>query len=428
MEGDAAEWMPVLADLGVPAYAVGIVAVAAILLAAGGYALGGRRGVGSLRQRLVALGSRLGADNLPDDPRDLEEALGFVERATDRAAEAVAESSADAIRLRRALDTLPQAVIVCDEHGEPVFHNARAVALMGNRHSDALAAQAVDDLLATTAPGASEERTLELYGPPRRTLAVRTMSLDNGQRALGVIAVIDDVSERRRLEEVRRDFVANVSHELKTPMGALGLLAETLLAETEPEVSRRLAERVHTEAFRISRVIDDLLDLSRIESEESPPREPVLVNLVMAEAAERVRSAAEQRSVEVELEEPSPPVAVLGDRRQLTSAVYNLLENAVKFSYEGGVVLASGRVDGDDVVLTVTDKGIGIPARDLERVFERFYRVDHGRSRQTGGTGLGLAITRHVAQNHHGSVRVESREGEGATFTLVLPVQGRSET
>jgi len=428
LEGDAAEWMPVLADLGVPAYAVGIVAVAAILLAAGGYALGGRRGVGSLRQRLVALGSRLGADNLPDDPRDLEEALGFVERATDRAAEAVAESSADAIRLRRALDTLPQAVIVCDEHGEPVFHNARAVALMGNRHSDALAAQAVDDLLATTAPGASEERTLELYGPPRRTLAVRTMSLDNGQRALGVIAVIDDVSERRRLEEVRRDFVANVSHELKTPMGALGLLAETLLAETEPEVSRRLAERVHTEAFRISRVIDDLLDLSRIESEESPPREPVLVNLVMAEAAERVRSAAEQRSVEVELEEPSPPVAVLGDRRQLTSAVYNLLENAVKFSYEGGVVLASGRVDGDDVVLTVTDKGIGIPARDLERVFERFYRVDHGRSRQTGGTGLGLAITRHVAQNHHGSVRVESREGEGATFTLVLPVQGRSET
>ncbi len=427
LEGAAPGSQLVLADLGVPPYAVAVAVVVVVAVAVAGYTLGSRRGVGALRQRLVALGSRLGADSLPEEPRELEDALGFVERATDRAAEAVAESSADAIRLRRALDTLPQAVIVCDEHGDPVFHNARAVALMGNRHSDALAAQAVDELLASTAPGASEERTLELYGPPRRTLAVRTMSLDNGQRALGVIAVIDDVSERRRLEEVRRDFVANVSHELKTPMGALGLLAETLLAETEPEVSRRLAERVHHEAFRISRVIDDLLDLTRIESEESPPREPVLVNLVMAEAAERVRAAAEQRSVEVKLEEPSPPVAVLGDRRQLTSAVYNLLENAVKFSYEGGVVLASGRVEGDDVVITVADKGIGIPARDLERVFERFYRVDHGRSRQTGGTGLGLAITRHVAQNHHGSVRVESREGEGATFTLVLPVQGRSE-
>lgn len=425
--GEQARQPPVLAVVRASTLEVVVAAVVAFVLLVAAHALGGRRGRGSLRQRLVALASRLGADNPPADPRTVEDALGFVERATDRAAEAVAESSADAIRLRRALDTLPQAVIVCDEHGEPVFRNARAVVLMGNRHGDALAAQAVDELLATTAPGASEERMLELYGPPRRTLAVRTVSLDNGQRALGVIAVIDDVSERRRLEEVRRDFVANVSHELKTPMGALGLLAETLLAETEPEVSRRLAQRVHTEAFRISRVIDDLLDLSRIESEESPPREPVLVNLVMAEAAERVRSAAEQRGVEVKLEEPSPPVAVLGDRRQLTSAVYNLLDNAVKFSYEGGVVLASGRVEGDEVVITVSDKGIGIPARDLERVFERFYRVDHGRSRQTGGTGLGLAITRHVAQNHHGSVRVESREGEGATFTLVLPVQGRSE-
>ena len=167
-------------------------------------------------------------------------------------------------------------------------------------------------------------------------------------------------------------------------MGALGLLAETLLAETEPEVSRRLAQRIHSEAFRISRIIDDLLDLSRIENEESPPREPVLVNLVMAEAVERVRSAAEQREVEIKLEEPAPPVAVLGDRRQLTSALYNLLENAVKFSYEGGVVEFTGTVDGDDVVIAVADKGVGIPTRDLERIFERFYRVDHGRSRVDG--------------------------------------------
>ncbi len=404
--------------------ATGAIAVVVLVVV---FLLGGRRGRASLRQRLSALAARLGASTADPDSRTVEEALTRVERATDRAAEAVAESSADAIRLRRALDALPQAVIVCDERGEPAFRNTRAIALMGNRHGDALAAQAVDELLANTAAGSSEERTLELYGPPRRTLNVRTQSLDNGQRALGVIAVIEDVSERRRLEEVRRDFVANVSHELKTPMGALGLLAETLLAETEPEVSQRLAQRIHTEAFRISRIIDDLLDLSRIESEESPPREPVLVNLVMAEAAERVRAAAEQRSVEVVLDEPSPPVAVLGDRRQLTSAIYNLLENAVKFSYEGGTVECRGEATADEVTISVRDKGIGIPARDLERIFERFYRVDHGRSRSTGGTGLGLAIVRHVAQNHHGTVHVDSREGEGASFSLRLPLQPRVE-
>jgi two-component system sensor histidine kinase SenX3 len=293
---------------------------------------------------------------------------------------------------------------------------------MSSRHGDALAAQAVDELMTTTAPGSSEERTLELYGPPRRTLSVRTQSIDNGQRALGIVAAIEDVSERRRLEEVRRDFVANVSHELKTPMGALGLLAETLLSETEPTVAARLAQRIHDEAFRVSRIIDDLLDLSRIESEESPPREPVLVNLVLAEALERVRATAEHRHVKIVLDEPSPPVAVLGDRRQLTSAVYNLLENAVKFSYEDSAVDLSGHVEDGKVLIEVRDRGTGIPARDLDRIFERFYRVDHGRSRATGGTGLGLAIARHVASNHHGSIHVESREGEGSTFVLALPI------
>lgn len=397
--------------------------VVVLVLIAGAAFIAARRGRRGLRQRLLALGSRLGADPPQREPKDLEDVLVHVERATDRAAEAITEASAEAIRLRRALDTLSQAVIVADERGETVFRNSKAVALMSSRHGDALAAQAVDELLVATTPGQTEERVLELYGPPRRTLVVRAESIDNGQRALGVIAVIDDVSERRRLEDVRRDFVANVSHELKTPMGAVGLLAETLLAETEPQVALRLAQRIHTEAFRISRVIDDLLDLSRIENEESPPREPVLLSLVMAEAAERVREAATQQRVDVVLEEPTPRVAVLGDRRQLTSAVYNLLENAVKFSYEGGTVRCCGGVDGDDAVISVEDHGVGIPSRALERIFERFYRVDPGRGRSTGGTGLGLAIVRHVAANHRGSVQVESREGEGSTFTLRLPLQ-----
>ena len=414
----------------------------------------------------------------------------------------MAESSSDAIRLRRSLDTLTQGVVLCDENGSVIYRNGRANALMVSRHGDALAAQAVTELLEGAWHEGAAERTLDLYGPPRRTLQVRARQIDDGRRPLGVIALIEDISERRRLEEIRRDFVANVSHELKTPIGALGLLAETLVAEPDAEVAQRLAGRIHNEAFRVSRIIDDLLDLSRIESEEAPTREPVLVNLVMADAIERVRATAEQRGIEIVLHEPSPPIAVVGERRQLVSAMHALLENAITYSYDDSKVVVSGTVrraqqrvgsdrhraartgggglharptsatttrrpprscwprrrgrprppappdrspskasrrrwaasttawaapsggaeERDHVRLSVQDSGIGIPARDLDRIFERFYRVDHGRSRDTGGTGLGLSIVRHVANNHQGWVDVESREGEGSTFSLVLPL------
>ena len=409
----AVEWIVALA----------VVAVIGVVVA---NVLGRRSGRSGLEQRLSALASRLGVDVPQEEPGGVEPTLHHLELVTDRAAEAVAESSSDAMRLRRALDTLPQGVIVCDESGEVVFRNARAAGLMGGRHGDALAAQAVVDLLGSAWQQGTAERTLDLYGPPRSTLAVRTQLIDDGRRTLGVIAIIDDVSERRRLEEIRRDFVANVSHELKTPMGALGLLAETLVSEPDPSVAQRLASRIHIEAFRVSRIIDDLLDLSRIESEEAPPREPVLVSLAIGEAGERVRAAAEQRDVKIDVDEPDPPVAVLAERRQLVSALYNLLENAIKFSYDGGVVHVRGTTSETDVALEVEDHGIGIPSRELERIFERFYRVDHGRSRQTGGTGLGLSIVRHVAANHQGRVEVDSREGKGSTFRLVLPLHPES--
>ena len=255
----------------------GVVAAVAVIVA---FQVGRKSGRRSLQQRLTALSNRLGVE-APDDA-GMEPVLSHLEKVAGDAAEAVTEASADAIRLRRALDTLTQGVIVCDENGEVAFRNARAVALMNNRHGDALAAQAVTELLENAWQEGTAERTLDLYGPPRQTLAVRTRLIDDGRRPLGVIAIIEDVSERRRLEEIRRDFVANVSHELKTPIGALGLLAETLTVEPDSEVAQRLASRIHAEAFRVSRIIDDLLDLSRIESEEDPPREPIYVNLVMA--------------------------------------------------------------------------------------------------------------------------------------------------
>jgi two-component system, OmpR family, sensor histidine kinase SenX3 len=186
-------------------------------------------------------------------------------------------------------------------------------------------------------------------------------------------------------------------------------------------VAQRLAQRLLDESLRVSRTIDDLLELSRIEAEEQALRDPVPVHLCVAEAVDRVRPAAERRSVELVVEEPDARATVVGDRRQLVSAISNLLDNAVKYSDAGSTVEVTSRTDGRWVEIAVQDHGIGIPRRDLGRIFERFYRVDRARSRDTGGTGLGLAIVRHVANNHHGEVSVESQEGEGSTFVLRLP-------
>jgi two-component system sensor histidine kinase SenX3 len=252
-------------------------------------------------------------------------------------------------------------------------------------------------------------------------LVISAMPLDDGPRPVGALAVIDDVSERRRLEAVRRDFVANISHELKTPVGALGLLAETIVAEDDASVTRRLAERMTSEAIRVGRIIDDLLALSRIEVEEHPLRELVSVPALVEEAVERSRNAAEAHDIVIDTDQVGRRHTVRGDRRQLVSAVSNLIDNACKYSDRGSTVRVASLSGESWVEIAVCDEGIGIPASDLERVFERFYRVDRARSRDTGGTGLGLSIIRHVAQVHGGEVTVKSREGEGSTFTLYLP-------
>ncbi len=388
-----------------------------------------RRGNRAIAQRLGALAERLGVAR-GDDNGKVETALSFLEDATGAATTAVNESSANAERLRRSLEVLSVGLVLCDEVGTVVYRNANAEELMSSRYGDALAAQAVTELLGEGWRLGASERILDIYGPPRRTLQLRATVIGDGIRPLGVLAIIEDVTERKRLEDIRRDFIANVSHELKTPMGALGLLAETLQYERDPSIAQRLTERIHTEAFRVNRIIEDLLDLSRLESEGQPVRDPIPVGLFMAEAIERIRTAADQRGLKLNFTEPPVPLLVTGDRRQLVSAIHALLENAVTYSPDGGTVtIGAVRAEGSDEAgpyglarITISDQGVGIPARDLERIFERFYRVDQGRSRQTGGTGLGLSIVRHVAQNHGGNVSVVSREGDGSTFTLDLPL------
>jgi two-component system sensor histidine kinase SenX3 len=344
----------------------------------------------------------------------------------DRVRARAVASASHASALHAALDATPLGVIIGDRTGAVIYRNPAAALFLDARHGEALVEVAIRELIGDAVRGERTSRSLELFGPPRRVLEVQAVPLGDQTTGPGGLIVVEDVSDRRRLEAVRRDFVANISHELKTPVGALGLLAETLLGEDDPEVTHPLAERMVAEAFRVNRTLDDLLELSRIEAGEASVRQPVLVQQVLEGAADRIRPAATLRSIEVVVEPGPAGLTVLGDRRQLVSAVFNLLDNAVKYSEPDRTVTlrssANTAPDGSAwAELTVVDQGMGIPASDLERVFERFYRVDRARSRGTGGTGLGLAIVRHVAGNHHGEVSVESQEGAGSTFRLRLP-------
>jgi two-component system sensor histidine kinase SenX3 len=314
------------------------------------------------------------------------------------------------------------AVVVFDADGTEVVRNGPAERFHDGRHGDALASAAIDDLIAQALRGLPGERELSLFGPPREVLRMWAQPIVQHGMVIGAVAFVRDVTEARRVESIRRDFVANVSHELKTPIGALTLLAETMAAGGDEALLQQLAQRLAREADRLGRIVDDLLDLSLIEAQESPERVPVPVAALVEEAIERVRPAASAVVIPLRVAAIPPDLAVECDRTQVVSALTNLLDNAVKYSEAGSpVVLDVYRGDGF-VTITVSDEGIGIPSRELERIFERFYRVDRARSRATGGTGLGLAIVRHVAQAHGGDVQVESREGEGSVFRLRLPL------
>jgi two-component system sensor histidine kinase SenX3 len=323
---------------------------------------------------------------------------------------------ADIFRFATALDEVGQGVVLYHEDGREIMRNRAAREFAGARHADALVQQAVADEVGAALRGETRRRNVELFGPPRRVLVVTATPVPAG----GAVAVIDDISERRRVDLVRRDFVANVSHELKTPVGALGILAEAIVDADDVEVVRRLADRMTGEAMRVGRLIDDLLALARLESDDVGEPESVAVGALVADAISRVRGMAESRSVTVDATDVGDHV-VLGDRAQLVSAIANLIENACVYSDEGAAVTVRSRLDGPWLEVDVEDHGVGIPSGDIDRIFERFYRVDRARSRQTGGTGLGLAIVRHVAGNHGGEIRVRSVEGAGSTFTLRLP-------
>ena len=328
--------------------------------------------------------------------------------------------------LHLAVQGSPTALAVLDRSQEIVMSNSAAheMSLVHDR--------AVNPDVWKTAQEVFEDketRTVDLAIPKRRTghrvtqfkAVIKPLTLNDGRF---VIIYGTDESENVRMESARRDFVANVSHELKTPVGGIALLAEALLQDPgDQETVEYFGNKVYKEANRMADMVSELISLSKLQGAEAlPEMEPLAVDDLIEEALTRNQLAAEARSIELN-RGASVGVQVKGDRSLLVTALSNLISNAINYSPEKMPVSVSQKVvDGGVVLIRVTDRGIGIAPDDQKRVFERFFRVDQARSRQTGGTGLGLAIVKHVVANHGGNIKLWSRPGTGSTFTIELPI------
>ena len=363
-----------------------------------------------------------------------EEELAALALALNRLA-ATSEQQLDAMsrerdNLQEILASMSEGVLVVDRDGRaqminPAFYQlfdlvgdfAGRPALEIIRHPGF--ARLIEDTLRKRQPQGSQ---IVLPSLERRTLLLTSAVLSGGER--GAVVAARDTTELTRVADMRRDFVANVSHELKTPLAAIRGYAETLRdgALDEPPTARRFTDRILSQCRRLQELLDDLLILSRLEGLDAAlDREPVDLEAVARRAVELLTPAAREKRVEIELQEEDVP-AIQGDAGNLERLLLNLIDNAIKYSRPDGKITVRVARGGSDVLLEVSDTGIGIPAESIPRIFERFYRVDKGRAREEGGTGLGLAIVKHIAQAHGGQVDVESRMGRGSTFRVRLPL------
>jgi two-component system, OmpR family, sensor histidine kinase SenX3 len=347
--------------------------------------------------------------------------LHMAERRGSSAARVVAPTIPDGID--QVLEVLESAGVVLDPSNNVLKASPGALA-MGLVRQQALVHPELVELVASvrrTGAAVAEEVTVSRGPFGESTLRLRVRVARLGTRFILLLA--EDRTEAHRLDEVRRDFVANISHELKTPIASVSLLAEALdHAADEPEQVRRFAGRLTVEASRLAHITSEVIALSRLQARDALlPDVLVPVDEVVAAAVDQNRVVAAGKHVEVAVRAASGAY-VYGDRALMVVAVHNLVSNAIAYSNDGGRVGVGVKVDGDTVEIAVTDQGIGIESEDLERVFERFYRVDQARSRNTGGSGLGLSIVKHTVQNHGGDVRVWSQPGRGSTFMIRLPL------
>jgi len=359
----------------------------------------------------VASTSKVASRALYRGVRGLERRLEDAEQATNR--------------LRVATERADIGVVITDATGEIVYANPAALGVISGRLGDAVAGTRITALLERVrATGAEQDLELDLYTPVRRIVRIRAVPFVEGDRVGGAVGYVMDLSSLRRVEAMRRDFLTNAGHEMKTPLGAMSVLAETIADTDDPETRRRLSERLRVEANRMAQVVDDILTLADIESLETPFTS-VRIGDVVDDAVARVAVAAAGAGVEISVIGGHEGAVVEGDEEQLVSAIANLLDNAVKYSDsdEESKVEIEMRTTGEQISIVVRDYGIGISESHLVRVFERFYRVDRGRDRSSGGTGLGLSIVNNVAGTHGGSVTAESEPAEGSVFTMTLPLR-----
>lgn len=381
---------------------------------------------GRMRTIVVSVDSVAQGDLSVDAPEEGADELFLLARKVNRmraeVAARVAELETDREAREAILSALDEGIVLFDRTGRVLYQNDAASRLLEGRIDEAraLMPHALRELVDAAAGGGDSETSDIATASPGRVLRASSRTLPGRG---SVLLVLRDVTEAGRIEAVRRDFVANASHELKTPAAAIQALAETIVsaAGDDPPSVSRFAGQLEREARRLSRVIADLLDLSRLEG-EAGRRSAVRFDRLAASEAERYRRRAERAGVSLEVTTDGA-VSVDGSARDLGLMVRNLVENAIQYTRPGGSVKVSvGVDDAGQAVLEVRDSGMGIPSRDQDRVFERFYRVDRARSRETGGTGLGLSIVKHVAENHGGSVSVDSELGRGSSFVVRLPL------
>ncbi len=366
---------------------------------------------------ILALGFAVTQLRASERARRSSETLGRrVENLTNRLADLDEERRA----METVLSSMEEGVLLVSPVGGVRLINAAAERHLGTRPATLsgltpLGLQAI--IRGAAADGQTHSLELET-GAPSRWLRASAIPVGDGS----VLLVVRDVTEARRTESIRRDFVANASHELKTPAASIRAAAETLRtsARDDPAAVPRFAEQLEREAIRLSRIVSDLLDLSRLEG-GSDLDEEVALDALLREEAERFQRAAAESGIRLSIRSEAVG-RVRGSPRDLSLLIRNLVDNAIRYTRPGGAVEVSVGSENGLVVLSVEDTGIGIPSRDLPRIFERFYRVDRARSRETGGTGLGLSIVKHVVENHGGTVHVRSELGRGTTFVVRLPV------
>ncbi|MDG1846387.1 MAG: ATP-binding protein [Acidimicrobiales bacterium] len=318
------------------------------------------------------------------------------------------------------IDALPLGIIFADKTGKIVHRNPAALSFFNEYEK--IINETLTELIEVSLSGVQLIRELNLDQATDKKAKFLSQPIEIDDHLFGTVILMQDISEEERLNATRRDFVANISHELKTPIGAMVLLAETLQKEDEPNLVKDLSDRIAQEAQRLAGTIDDLSALSQIEHGSQKSFELIPISYPVKAAISRASVIAEQRSISIHLKLPENDLFLKGDNLQITSAIYNLIENAIKYSEEEtGEIAITAIAKENEIELTVQDNGIGIPETSHDRVFERFYRVDQSRSRSSGGTGLGLAIVRHVIINHEGTISLDSEEGSGSIFTVCLP-------